>query len=280
MSPAGIRRTSEIEEPSNLYLIHPLAARLVPLFARAGITPNMVSLAGMGCGIAAGLAYFHVGDARLVLLGFVLMLSWHVLDGADGQLARLTQRFSEFGRILDGICDYVTFIAVYSGLALALGGGRAWLLILTAGLCHAVQSAAYEAQRQAYGVWGEGRPIPPPMIGWLGRVYAHLQALLQPVPPGIQERLMALAAAPDFRARYRAVFAPSIRRWSVLSANYRTLGIFLCALAGAPEVYFWFEILGFSAILAVLLPLQRARYRRFVLSFSGEDAGTAIAKAP
>jgi phosphatidylglycerophosphate synthase len=240
----------------------------------------MVSLMGMGCGIAAGFAYFHFRDARFVLLGFALMFAWHVLDGADGQLARLTQRFSEFGRILDGICDYVTFIAVYCALALALGGGRTWVLILSAGLCHAVQSAAYEAQRQAYGVWGEGRPVQGRMMGWLGLVYAGLQMPLRPVPPDIEERLMALSASPDFRAQYRAVFAPAIRRWSVLSANYRTLGIFLCALAGAPQVYFWFEILGFSAILAVLLPLQRARYRRFVLSFSGADAGTATAKAP
>ncbi len=273
MSPAGVRRTSEIEEPSNLYLIHPLAARLVPLFARAGISPNMVSLTGMGCGVAAGFAYFHFRDARFVVLGFVLMLAWHVLDGADGQLARLTQRFSEFGRILDGICDYVTFIAVYSALALALGGGPAWVLAVSAGLCHAVQSATYEAQRQAYGVWGEGRPLPGirtgGMAGWLGGVYAGLQAQLRPAPSDVENRLTALTATPDVRALYRAAFAPSIRRWSVLSANYRTFGIFLCALAGAPQVYFWFEILGFSAILAVLLPLQRARYRRFVRSLSG-----------
>ncbi len=272
MSPAGVRRTSEIEEPSNFYIIHPLSARLVPLFAATGVTPNMVSLLGMGCGIGAGFAYFHFRDARFVLLGFFLMVSWHVLDGADGQLARLTRRFSELGRILDGICDYVTFIAVYTGLALALGGGRAWLPVIAAGLCHAVQSAAYEAQRQAYGVWGERRPVPGDMVGWLGHVYGRLQGLLRAAPRDVERRLAALSGAPDFQARYRAAFAPSIRRWSVLSANYRTLGIFLCALAGVPEVYFWFEILGFSAILAILLPLQRARYRRFALSLNDEGA--------
>jgi phosphatidylglycerophosphate synthase len=280
LSPPGVRRTSEIEEPSNLYLIHPVAARLVTVFAATGVTPNMVSLTGMGCGIAAGFAYFHVQDTRFVVAGFLLMLSWHVLDGADGQLARLTRNFSEFGRTLDGICDYVTFIAVYVGLALGLGGGPAWPLILTAGLCHAVQSAAYEAQRQAYGVWGEGRPEPGPLAGSVGRVYAWVQALLRPVPLDVERRLSALRGIPDFQARYRAVFAPSIRRWSVLSANYRTFGIFVCTLAGAPRFYFWFEILGFSAILAILLLLQRARYRRFVRLLSDEAAGTATPKAP
>jgi len=48
-----------------------------------------------------------------------------------------------------------------------------------------------------------------------------------------------------------------------MSANYRTLGIFIFALAAAPQYYFWFEIVGFSAIQVVLLQARRARYARF-----------------
>ena len=52
--------------------------------------------------------------------------------------------------------------------------------------------------------------------------------------------------------------APQLRGWSILSANYRTLGIFLSALFKVPEVYFAFEILGFSVILAILIWRQNA----------------------
>ena len=38
----------------------------------------------------AGVAYAHYQDPRLTLAGFILMIAWHVMDGADGQLARLT----------------------------------------------------------------------------------------------------------------------------------------------------------------------------------------------
>ena len=62
------------------------------------------------------------------------------------------------------------------------------------------------------------------------------------------------------RQRYRETLAPQLRRWSILSANYRTLGIFVSALFRAPEYYFGFEIIGFSAVLAVLLLRQRASY--------------------
>jgi aspartyl/asparaginyl beta-hydroxylase (cupin superfamily) len=44
------------------------------------------------------------------------------------------------------------------------------------------------------------------------------------------------------RQHYRETLAPQIRSWSVLSANYRTLGIFISTLFKAPEYYFGFEI--------------------------------------
>src|SRR5258708_5354738 len=147
-----VRRTLEIEEVTNLYLIHPIASRLTPLFAAMRIPPNAVSLAGMLFGILAGVAYYHYQNPRYAIAGFILMIAWHVMDGADGQLARLTQSQSQSGKVFDGICDYVTFIAVYTGLAVSLTrqyGDWIWGLAIAAGICHAVQAAAYEVQRQA-----------------------------------------------------------------------------------------------------------------------------------
>jgi hypothetical protein len=65
------------------------------------------------------------------------------------------------------------------------------------------------------------------------------------------------------RQRYREAFAPLVRRWSLLSANYRSLGIFIGALLKAPEYYFWFEIVGFSTILGLLIYMQSVRSRTF-----------------
>jgi phosphatidylglycerophosphate synthase len=290
MQPAEpVRRTSEIEEVSNLYVIHPIASWLTPRFAALGIHPNAVSLAGMGFGVLAGVAY-HGFEARWrVVIGFALMIAWHVMDGADGQLARLTNKQSPSGKVLDGICDYVTFIAVYAGLASALAphfGAAIWLLAAAAGLCHALQSAAYEVQRQEYNFWGLGRlsaafaglPAVPPgarslppgrrLADLLHRAYLRLQFVAAGVTVAFHQKLSAaLDAGPErsamIRQRYRETFAPSVRRWAALSANYRTLGIFLFALAGVPQYYFWFEIFGFNAILLVLLRQRRARYARF-----------------
>ncbi len=278
----AIRRTLEIEEITNLYFIHPVATRLARLFARLHIRPNSVSIAGMVFGLMAAVAYFHYRDIRFAVGGFCLMIAWHVMDGADGQLARLTRSQSDTGKILDGICDYVTFIAVYLAFGLALSpeyGYRVWILILVSGACHAVQSAAYEVQRQDYDFWGCGKrsaelldlQAPPAqrVADRLHRLYATLQLATSGLGVRSRRRLVQiLERHPDqarsVRRSYRERFAAAVRRWSVMSANYRTLGIFVTAVFAAPLYYFCFEIIALSAILIVLLHGQRRRYASFL----------------
>lgn len=286
-----VRRTSEIEELTNLHVIHPISGWLTRHFARLGVAPNAVSLVGMAAGLLAGVAYHHVADPRFAVAGFLLMVVWHVMDGADGQLARLTGKQSQTGKILDGICDYVTFVAVYVGLALALSalyGGWVWGLVVLAGICHAVQSAAYERQRQDYNFWGWGRGSPPVArcevrsgrrVGdVLFGLYNRLEALTASAGDAGLNRRMAvlLAARPDtgpvLRQAYREAFAPLLRGWSILSANYRTIGIFLCVFCRVPLAYFMFEIVGFTAILMMLLARQCGCDAAFVAGLDGPAA--------
>src|SRR6202034_4388446 len=262
-----IRRTTEIEEITNFYLIHPLAGRLVPFFARLRIAPNVVSITGMLFGILAAFAYYHYADVRFAITGFVLMIAWHVMDGADGQLARFTHSYSYFGKVLDGISDNVTFLAVYTALAIALSrkhGDWMYALVALSAMCHAVQSASYEAQRQEYEYWGWGRkpqePPPrdsperdgdgPPVVRWLfdflhRLFFTGLSFPTAGVTRKFRETMTAaLQRQPGHAARirqcYRETLAPQLRSWSILSANYRTLGIFIAALFKTPEYYFGF----------------------------------------
>lgn len=282
-----VRRASEIEEFSNLYFIHPLANRLVVVFDRLGFTPNLVSLLGMACGLASGWAYYHYRDPRYALGGFLLMLGWHILDGADGQLARLQNAQSEFGKIIDGICDYTTFISVYVGLSLALSrdyGSSIWLLTVPAGVCHAMQAAAYEVQRQEYNSWGlerrsallprldsilrtDDRPGPAQRVmRRLYWVYVWMQYRVSGSTEQIRVRVEeALASHPaqaeQIRSEYRRIFAPSVRHWAILSSNYRTLMIVALAMAKMPVLYFAFEIVGLNLIVWVLSRRQVALFR-------------------
>lgn len=275
-------RTREIEEVTNRYLIHPLSRWCVTHFARWHVRPNAVSLAGMLFGAAAAVAYFHYPSRVMTVAGFLLMLGWHVMDGADGQLARMTGQTSEVGKVLDGLCDHLTFTLVYLSLALALTpsmGAPIWLLAVLAGASHLVQASAYEFQRQSYDYWvhdrATARMVPPETFRasirekrGLAAAFARLQGWYMAVQyrfavydEALFRRLGAATIDPADAARvrdaYRSIHAVGVRRWALLSSNYRTLALFVACLAGQPAYYFVFEIVVLNVALALLSHMQR-----------------------
>ena len=161
------RRARELQDSLNHYVYHPLAWRLARALAPTPVTPNMVSVAGGLFVVAAGLVYWRGPGWGLVwpwaaLLGMALHMTWHVVDGADGDLARLTGRSSPLGELIDGICDYVSHIVLYVMLVFVLapriGLGWAWFWGLAAGFSHVAQANFVEVQRRFYQYWTYGVP--------------------------------------------------------------------------------------------------------------------------
>ena len=158
-------RPRELEDPLNHHLYHPLAWQLARVLAKTPLTPNMVSVFGGLSVVAAGIAYL-TPTTGAALLGLALHMAWHVIDGADGDLARMTGRTSPRGELIDGLCDYFSHVILYTLLATVLarstgpglGGGWAFAIMLTAGAAHAVQSNHVEVQRRFYLHWIYGKP--------------------------------------------------------------------------------------------------------------------------
>jgi hypothetical protein len=141
-----------------------------------------------------------------------------------------------------------------------------------------MQSAAYELQRQYYNSIGLGRassalpdlnlPPAPGITASLHNLYTRFQLLISGHAASFHATLGTwIAAYPEnndaVRARYCTIFAPVVRRWSLLSSNTRTIGIFLCALLGVPLLYFLLEAFLFTAVLVALLADQNRRYQAF-----------------
>lgn len=265
----GVRRNPDIEEATNLYFIHPLSARLVPLLVRIGVHPNTVSITGALCGAAAGVAYYH----QLIFLGFALMIAWHVFDGADGQLARLTNKMSPSGQVIDGVCDYVTFGAIYLALALTLlrsHEATIIILVVCAAASHAVQAAAFERQREVYLSWAKmaGGQIAAlkmsPSASVLMRVYENVQRRFMPLPPDLMHTLRerAVAGEETVGSSYRAIYRRPVKLWSLLSANNRSIAIFIAFLMNWPEGYLWFEAVALNLLVMGLLQVNAAAAER------------------
>jgi phosphatidylglycerophosphate synthase len=96
-----------------------ISRALTRLLLPTGVRPNTVTLASIAIGIIAG-GLFAAGDFRACVAGALLFLASTIVDGCDGELARLTYRESRFGARLDIIGDNVVHLALFGGIALGL----------------------------------------------------------------------------------------------------------------------------------------------------------------
>lgn len=84
---------------------------------RFGVTPNMVTLVCLALGLAAGWAFAQGSGVLWGLLGAFLFQLHSIIDGTDGELARLLHKESRLGFWMDVTADNLTHAAVFSGIA-------------------------------------------------------------------------------------------------------------------------------------------------------------------
>ncbi len=81
------------------------------------ITPNLVTLFTLWVSFGAGL-FFAYGGYWATLMGALLSVWASILDGCDGEVARLKLQVTDFGCWLDTVCDYLYYAFVFGGMAI------------------------------------------------------------------------------------------------------------------------------------------------------------------
>jgi CDP-diacylglycerol--glycerol-3-phosphate 3-phosphatidyltransferase len=99
------------------------------LFARAGIHPNVLSIAGLLLSIAAGLIYCH---GSFFWAAWVVVLAG-ICDTLDGSIAMQTNKKSDFGAFFDSTLDRYSDMFLFIGLAYYFAGGHPFLTSLQTG---------------------------------------------------------------------------------------------------------------------------------------------------
>ena len=89
------------------------------LFARAGIHPNVLSLAGLALSAGAGLLY---SQGRFFWAAWVVLFAG-ICDTLDGQIARQTNKNNPFGAFFDSTLDRYSDMFLFVGLAYYYAGG-------------------------------------------------------------------------------------------------------------------------------------------------------------
>jgi len=278
---AATYKAREVEGLLDLYFYRPIGLRLAEFFEQLKMTPTAVTLFGGVCGVVAGHLYYY-RDLRINIVGMVLHVCANALDNADGQLARLTQRETRKGRIIDSVADHVVFASIYVHLTLRCflenPSPAIWLLALAAGISHALQGAAADYYRSTYlyfaatgartgfdssaGVRSEYQTS-----GWHQRPWDKLllalylnftrqQEMLAPHLKRLRDAASELfeGQIPAWlRARYQNLAGPMLKWWGLLMTNTRMLVLFVLLLIGRPIYFFWFELIPLNALFVYLI---------------------------
>jgi 1L-myo-inositol 1-phosphate cytidylyltransferase / CDP-L-myo-inositol myo-inositolphosphotransferase len=111
----------------------PISLQISRRLARTATTPNQMSLISMAIGLCGG-PFFLSARPSLQTVGALLFLSHSILDGCDGELARLKFQESRWGGVLDFWGDNVVHAAIFACMALGWSWSiaAAWPLLLGA----------------------------------------------------------------------------------------------------------------------------------------------------
>ncbi len=169
---AAEKGVSGLDGPVSTHLNRPISRRISARVWRWRISPNQWSWASFGIA-NLGAVGFAVGAPRL---GGLLAHAASVLDGVDGEVARLQGTASSSGALLDLVLDRVSDVTIVGGLAWGAGGRRMdWLLALAAAnglLVSGITKERVGAERQpvaelqrseAAGSWVDR------IVAWSGR---------------------------------------------------------------------------------------------------------------
>lgn len=126
------------------YLNKPISFRITRYFlCHLPFTPNQVTVAAGVIGLL-GAALVATGQRWGMILGFLLAHLQSVLDGCDGELARVRFQQSEIGEWLDTFVDEALNIALFAGIGIGLWQASGSELALVVGLAAAAGYVFYD----------------------------------------------------------------------------------------------------------------------------------------
>jgi phosphatidylglycerophosphate synthase len=270
----------DVEEFIDIYFYRPVGYVIARISGVLALTPNAVTIIGVVVGMCAG-HLFYYRDVRTNVVGILLLVLSEAMDSADGQLARMTNRYSRFGRILDGFGTNLVFVSIYVHLCLRVltGGGSLWIFAVAgiAGLSHSYQSAMADYYRNAYlyFVHGQNRSEldksnhvaasyrelswkNQPVQKFLMRLYLNYTYQQESLSRNFQQLYAAarerfgLMVPEWLRQEYVRNNKPLIKYYNLITTNSRMIVLFLAVLIDRLSIYFAFELIVLNAVLISL----------------------------
>jgi len=266
-------KSIDVEEILDLTIYRPLSFLLVKLIYPTNLTPNQLSVIAMFLGILAGI-FYGLGTPQFIVFAAASFFMCNVLDCADGQLARLKKNGTRVGRIIDGLIDYVTSLATFIGIGIALNnnpefGPIYWVLIAAGGISRVFQNMYFDYYRNLYMAYvhhkvddikreteayvkfrheigkTDGRLVVKSLVDiyvwyskWQMRITKHVE----------------LDVTPD---EYKKNNKLILRLWSWLGSTTHLTTLVIFSLMNRLDLYFWVTLIPGNIILISLFIWQK-----------------------
>jgi len=295
---AGSLKAREVEEVIDLYFYRPLGFLLAKALRHTRIRPNHVTMASILLGVGSGHLLFYP-QVGLTWVGVVAFMVANLLDSVDGQLARLTQTQSRWGRILDGLAGGCMFSSIYLHLACRLySAGDGVLVFIVAGTAlysQAVQNSIADCLLNAYLTLGlrhtrselddaddmraRSRASHTRSGRWGFWFYANYMATQEALTPALQRLRRAVTTdtngqlAERLAPAYRQRMLPLVHQRAWLATNIRMGLLFLAIFTNTVVWFFWLTILGLNLVMALIIA-RHEHQCRILLHDAETFAGT------
>jgi hypothetical protein len=288
---ASTLKSADTEEFLDIHFYRPIGYRWALFFHRLGVTPNQITIASIFIGVAAGICFYYT-NIWVNLLGVFLLIWANSFDSADGQLARMTNQKSDWGRILDGACGDFWFVSIY--LAIAFRLWPEWdfwilLLALVSGYFHSKQAAMADYYRNLHLLFLKGKNgsefdnsekvrkrlallswKKEPFVKFFEKTYLSYTKGQERWTPRLQKMLLLLhasypeAAPEEFRKTFREKSFPLMKYTNMLSFNLRSIVLFISVLTGYAWIYFVFEMTVMNVLLFYMVKKHEYICQEFV----------------
>lgn len=279
-------KSLDTEEWLDIHFTRPIGLLWAKFFNRFNVHPNTVTVFSIILGVASAFMFYYP-DPVHNLIGVLLLMWANFYDSADGQLARMTGKKTQLGRILDGSAGDIWFISIYAAIALRLFplyGIWIWVIAFVSGFgCHAKQCQLADYYRNIHLYFLKGTAGSEldnsaklaekyVILSWKNDFifklflffYRNYTATQEKLTPAFQRFKMACDERfhgdlpQDLRHDFRQGSLPLMKYANILTFNTRAIVMYVTFLLNIPIVYFIFEI----TVMTVLAFYMRARHEQ------------------
>ena len=274
-------KSYDTEEFLDIIFYRPLGYLFALASKRFGVSPNMVTIISIIFGVTAGHLFFYK-DLTLNIIGMFFLVLAETLDSTDGQLARMTDFKSRFGRILDGFGGNLMFFSIYVHICLRYiaGGGTPWIFLIAVicGFSHSLQSAIADYNRNLYlYIMFDKNKSELDKLNDLYPIYNKLswrnnfvkKLMMRIYINYTKEQEIFLKRTKELfyftqdnfnygipetvKGKYKTLNKPLLKYHNILTTNTRMIVLFISIFTSHPEYYFLFELLILNALLVFVI---------------------------